>query len=684
MAYYFVDPTNGSNDNDGLTPDNAFADFFTGIGGVGDIPVFWIKRGEDISITETKTLNFGTINTWPKSTDGWFADRPQEGIDAGWDSDITTEATVSVDQADITSMEISLLDTSELKFNGITFDLGSVGGQLFSLRSAWIIFNYCQFIGDAFSVHLFAYKAGSSSKDLENGVVELNNCKVENKDWATTGSIFYYNYGNDDTNYKKELHLNDTVISGIETCVYSVRSQNYHGRYIKIFTENCDIAVSGTFARVSNRYGTQSQYQYYTINNTTIQAEASIFETATGTDYCSRHFVFHADGSEFWAGIYIINDYRSTSTTSYYSRMTEIILRNSIFTSQRFYSNYAYNKVYMDKLDIKDCTFKDMGIVFYFYGLNAVTAFDFTNNILSEVDVLIHCSDSYTNKCSFNISLKGQSITSYLINRCSGGEIYLEDCNIGKELSSSSTENLTIVAVNSNFDAIKGTGHMVSLNSCRIESGSGSALSDLNGEINDSQIISSHSEILGDNSSVSFNGCNLSVKEIAVPLRNNIKIIKSVINGIPTPLKILNNRITKEISPIYRVNGNPFSLLVNVLPQSFNTRSIVNEVYATHINAKPLLTLYLTSVEDITDTDVVSIKASFVSEGILKTVDMPVVLDTLSQWDGVQVENLKYKAVVNLSSFVIVDGSKIKMLMSLSHEAGKTASINIDTLVGQE
>jgi hypothetical protein len=273
-----------------------------------------------------------------------------------------------------------------------------------------------------------------------------------------------------------------------------------------------------------------------------------------------------------------------------------------------------------------------------------------------------------------------------LISCCNGGEIYLEDCNIGKELSGSNTTNMNIVAINSNFDAIQGTNHSVSLSSCRLECGAGAAIGYITGEISDTQIISPYANILSETANVSFDGCNLDVKGIVHPIGNGRKttLTKTVLNGNPEPMLIFNDRSTRKVSPIYRVNGNSYSYFIQTMPRDFVSRTVLSSIYAKHQAAKPNLTVYMTSVDDLTDIDRLTVKASFVAEGILKVIDMPVTIDAVSQWDGIQVENEKYKAQVDLSSFVIAENAKIKMVISLSHESGKTATINIDTIIGQE
>ncbi len=684
MAVYFVDPTNGSNDNDGLTPGAALADIFKDVGaGAEDIPTFWIKRGETIVIAEAKVLNYGNVYAWPKSDATIFASRPQEGIDAGWDGDLVADPIIQTHSSSIVNINVSVLDLSNLHFIGVEFSLIDAG-TLFQLQSARIIMDNCSFTGGTTSVYVFGYVAGSSAKQDENGIVELNNCSLLISDWESTSSAMFYFTPNVDLNYKHEIFINNSTFNGIGTFIYAIT--NSHTRYLKAFIENSNIRASAFFSRTSNDGGTKAQYVYLTINNTDVYSVEDNFEIGYSTTYCLRTFHLTTNNSHFVSGGHTLDEYHSQNSNSCYS-VLDVICQGSSFQSLGFFRNYAYNKVRVNNLDIRGCTFRNMENVFYFYGLYSVTKFNFVNNILDEVGMVVNCSSntSYAARCKFNISLKGQSVATSLINVCDGGYIYIEDCNIGKELCQSNTANLNIVAVNSNFDAIRGNYHHVSLRSCRLESPTTPALPDCTGASYDSQIISEYHPLLGPKSNFLFNRCNITTPKIIIPERENVaKMVDCVFNGVPTPLKEVNGVIKKEITPIYRVGGSPFSLSLTTIAIDSQTRTVAGDVYCAHNIAKPTVSIYMNSVFDIATTNVVTLKASFIADGLLKVVDMDIVVDPSSQWDGVQASNTPYYATINLSTYNIASGSKVTMLISMSNAGGETTSLNIDTKLGQE
>ena len=94
---YYVDPATGSDSNTGTAPDQAWATIapiFSVEGSGTDRPdgdTVYVRRGSshrlenNISATQNSTLF--RIYGWPSSSDAWYAQRPQAGIDAGWDDD---------------------------------------------------------------------------------------------------------------------------------------------------------------------------------------------------------------------------------------------------------------------------------------------------------------------------------------------------------------------------------------------------------------------------------------------------------------------------------------------------------------------------------------------------------------------------------------------------------------------
>ena len=681
MADYFVDPTNGDNSNDGLTPATAFADIFTGVGGFIDIPTFWVRRGETISISATKTINYGDIKTWPHSTDSNYADRPQSGIDAGWDADLSDPALISIDAVITPAINISELHLARLSFKGVHFSINVLTGTLFALRSARLIFDDCQFMADDIDAYyFFSYSSGSTGVVGDNGRLELNRCHIENKNWSQDSSLLCY-YKNEDLNYEKQLYITDTTILGLATVLYSIASAN--ARKIDCTVSNSVLKLSHYFSRVSNNSGNYQQLLTVTIDDSEVAAGVDVFETAQSSSHVQKNSQYYLTNSSFDAGEYIVDDYRNTSSVSTFS-LLQFDIDNCQFKAKRFYSNHHANRVQIPSCVIRNSTFKDMSLVFFFYGIGQIDEFIFANNTLIEVERLIEVT-GYGEPQKFNISLKGQNLTGALVNRSSGGSVYLEDCNVGKELAGADTKDMHIVAVNSNFDAIQGEGHTVSLTSCRLESSNGTALAGVNGQVSDTQIISPYAKILDESSMVAFDGCNLSVKGINTPAgAREYKLVKTVLNGLPIPLRVESDRMMREISPINRATGAPYSLFLQSVPLGLDSRVVNGDVYIKHLISKPNLTVFMTSVDDITDVDKVSIKASFVSEGILTVVNMTITDDPSSQWDGIQSSHNKYKSTVDLSGHTIAEGSKIKIVLSLSNTSEHASSLNVDTQLGQE
>ena len=82
MAVYYIDPTTGSADNDGLSPSAALKTFSMLFGTPEDPAEIYIRRNTRLDRSDNnKSTNF-TAKRWPTSEDEGYADRPQAGIDA--------------------------------------------------------------------------------------------------------------------------------------------------------------------------------------------------------------------------------------------------------------------------------------------------------------------------------------------------------------------------------------------------------------------------------------------------------------------------------------------------------------------------------------------------------------------------------------------------------------------------
>ena len=94
MSIFYVDPINGNNDNDGLSPDKSWKDISLVLteeqSSKDDICKIYIRRGTVQELTEAIDWSANpnrVIVGWPVDGEYGYKDRPQAGIDAGWDND---------------------------------------------------------------------------------------------------------------------------------------------------------------------------------------------------------------------------------------------------------------------------------------------------------------------------------------------------------------------------------------------------------------------------------------------------------------------------------------------------------------------------------------------------------------------------------------------------------------------
>ena len=96
MAVFFVDPSNGDNANSGASPTEAFATIegiLSDTSATYDNPhVVWIRRGTSQQLSGNVAIDnsglFAKFVGWPSDGDPMYYERPQAGVDAGWDNDV--------------------------------------------------------------------------------------------------------------------------------------------------------------------------------------------------------------------------------------------------------------------------------------------------------------------------------------------------------------------------------------------------------------------------------------------------------------------------------------------------------------------------------------------------------------------------------------------------------------------
>lgn len=693
---YYVDPANGDNINDGLTPGTAFADIFAinGAGSFDDVPEYWIRRSGDTDIIESKTFTYGHVYPWPLASDSNFSDRPQEGVDAGWDSDSgDSRHTININNPGYGNIVVNSVDFGEVKFFNIDFVRTDAAiSSLLDVKSNIVNIENCTITSENSDLHILRLLPATSTKNDGNGEYSIIDTKYRILDEDKRGSSAMYVSGNSHFNYVHNLTVRGCDMAYFLTFLHAIHTSGYKYNF---GTTNLDISDStirchANLARVW-AYQRQTIMLYAKLDGAEVYCGSDAFRLSEGSyGHCTDASFDIVNSKIFSASAIFKNHNDNNNGSSYYPNISHLKCSDSEFTAKYFWYSYAYDGLRLYNVDIHGCTFRSMETVFYFYSLRYSSSFKLHGNIYDEVRDIIWVanSDGYTlggKHFKPDISIVGQSIYGYVLNNAGGGQIYLEGSNVGRYVTGSDCENVKVVAVNSSVDSISGSNILVDLMSCKVETTIEKAFSGTYGKVVSSEIVSEVYSFLDDCGLMIFDECNISTTGLIPPLDGApYKLVRCRENGIKVPYREESTIFTKEISPIYRINGSPHSLSISVGSDGdVAGRSLVSDIYVSHNPAKPIISAYMTSFFDLTNTEIISAKFSYIENGVLKVVNCVVTEDIESQWDGIQVGERKYKSSVDLSGLNIIGESKIKLIMSLSSAKG-AVSLNVDTKLNQE
>ncbi len=187
---------------DGLTIPTAFRTIDnTATQNNGDIR-FWVKRG-DYTFDYAITFHRGTDNkyiSWPNTEDPFYNERPQLGIDAGWDNSVEEKTIISFTQNG-TAINMSTTITSVYNFSFIDKSLNVFPEYDISGFFSFTINSKIEFENCNFNIYRLLYTTSYGyGIDLNFEGIVFNKCEIISKETLIYGR-FTSGYGSGDVHY---------------------------------------------------------------------------------------------------------------------------------------------------------------------------------------------------------------------------------------------------------------------------------------------------------------------------------------------------------------------------------------------------------------------------------------------------------------------------------------------------
>jgi len=554
MSIFYVDPINGSNDNDGLSPDKAWKDISLTLteeqSSKDDICKIYIRRGTVQELTEAIDWSANpnrTIVGWPVDGEYGYKDRPQAGIDAGWDNDKKKDEDGN--------------DTDEVADRG-----------LIKFKSTVNLSTNNEFALGFYNLQLSTDNSGVDGVfTMTNGNVTFDSCDIDFVLNSKTKVIF------------KLVRIDNTEINPV--VFFNNNNIDYNGYMFKTMQDWSE--VSFTFSILNNIISDHDShnvffYSYYdairkqTLNITNNKIEIN--------------------------GIFVRSEDKET-TIEINLKNNKILLKNNKF----FYSRLANNLMVNSENNVIDSKYSYF-IEFNMYSNDSENKKVYINSIKDKINMYGHSyllvTDKNTNKeiylKTFNMIDVEMDNCDYIVNgpnclsadgaiffvksnklECNhivntnieNGIIILEDSRIDGYMvnkfrqSKISAKNCKINRIENNSGAI---GSEFVLSNCEVGGSSGYEKIVFNGckvsgnYPNATVEVSNKSELVGNIQIHTGTIKNCTAEKMPTATKNKpIEIFDCQIDDLPVPYTKITNKDTYKISNINRENGYDATVEIN-------------------------------------------------------------------------------------------------------------------------
>ena len=632
---FYVDPANGSNDNDGSAPDKAWADVTPALSAddsTADAPaLIYVRRnttqdisGDDIDWTANPNR---IIIGWPNEGEPYYDVRPTAGSDAGWDDDDTTKPKMSFANA----INARSTTPSVVGFYNVTVETSDDGTDYFFEYSIGnITIENCEINhqrnddNDSFiSFHRIDDTAGETTLTVKNSKLTQDGLLFGCKDDVNWPEVTF-NFISENNEYigtdggyaiwywraSKTPHNITMKFDNINTKrrVLHFDEDNYNYAEINLYVEKVSSTSSYEFIYFRSRYKLTAEFidSYFKINSTSMIA--AVHYSDVGYDYKTDVTFKNCEFNCYNDVLYVANNYSGDRN----SAVGDIILEDCNINCGRavvFYSSDV--NIYTQKFIINNCSIVASELIYSAYQKGSLSNYTFIN-------------------------IKNSSFKDYLINQ---------------------VRNIFVIARNSTFHYLGNNNdtsskNIYSLFDCTIEGSNHVDIITMNG----GSVSGNYPYALIDATNVNaglstqMNATIRNSKTSALPsyVDGKIELFSCVSNDDPMPYAKIAHNNTIKASNILRVNGSDGSLSLSSNGQiegfsverlSFTKPANKSKItiYLASQNSCPELYDYITSISYIADNN-----------GYTYNSNISTIEESTEEWSGLYDGYKSYKVTFDM------------------------------------
>jgi len=544
---FYVDPENGSNDNDGTSPDNAWASPFVALSSdqstADDPALIFVRRntetvisGDDIDLTANPNR---IIIGWPQEGDPYYDLRPSAGSDAGWDDDDAVLSKITINNT------INMATSTASQFKMFNLEIETSDDNI----------DYC-----------LKYSIGD---------IEINNCVINHQRNDDSDSFLSFHRIDATTGQTTLKVINskltfDGMLFGCKDDVnwsevkFSFISQNneyigvdngYAILYWRASYTTFDIYMSNDTINIKTRvlYFNEDNRNLAQItlnvdNVTSISGYEYIYfrDRYKLTAHFKDSFIKVTNASIIYTGHYqsVGYDYK---TDAEFTNCKLEASNDVLYFTNTYSSSYgtAVGDIIINSCDI-NC---GRAVVYYASNVNIYTQKFIVNNCSIVADALVYSSNQKGSLSEYTfINIKNSSFSQYVITRVRDIFLIARNSTLGVLESNSDTSSYNTYSL---FDCtINGSNHVSSIT--------------INGGNISGDYPYAHIDATNVTASLSQNmtGTFRNSKTSALPskTRGKIELFSCVANDTPMPYAKISYSNVIKASNIIRVNGSEGSI----------------------------------------------------------------------------------------------------------------------------
>jgi hypothetical protein len=686
MSIYFVDPTNGSNDNDGLTPAAAFASLKEGLGAADNVSIFYIRRDTTFPAPVNGFVQWFDARQWPEAGDDNYDTRPQEGIDAGWDADASIKPEMKVDSGTSFTWESANAGTGKADFYGVDIEFISTSESI--LFAGYALSSHLKNVdirGDQSGMRLYKY-FGADTNDT-NGVVELENVNIDNQSYDTheDGSyhsiMMYYN-SSGDLRYDKKFILRNSTVKGIKNLGYFHKTDEANNTFIEIYDSTVEIGSYGiSYEGPYYSDGTTSFIDVKVTGSSLITPSGANLFTLSQTERYGTNFALYARSSTFVApnAIILSNDiYNSTLSLN---RLGVIDIQGCTLDAQQLINVPTTTvSVFIDNITVLDCTLRHMSSVLFFGSTSTLHqngGIVLSRNQYDEVTNVIHSETldfSQVKVSMFGQQIIGQIFSGHIIDSV----VSITDCSIGGVLPSTSSSNIDVFVTASSIDGLKGSNTTATIRGSLIQPSSSSCAisAGVTATFVECHVIAENAMIIEEGGIATFSSSNISEDE---PSEGLYTVINSKYNDDMVEIKEVFKYFTMmSVSGARDGATKAFRLSENANNVS-KYDGVVSNAVLIYNGTDTTATAYML-FNSIENADSAEVFFQAIDNGVLKTLSATVEDDD-GVWGEYDAATIKKKATVDLTGLAIPTDSRIRFFCLITGVGDGTRYVIVDSVI---